>query len=121
MSTKEDIAFVFLPENCTQLLLPIDMEFFAPTKQIWRTNPWRIQDAKPCQNSIQKETFFMFLWDELAKDDNQPSKWVHIMVTESIEKNNNWQSNDEICDAVGDSIITSLNKKAVCYYCYCIM
>ena len=71
----------------------------------------------PAENSVRKEVFpklLKLLWDELAKDDNvnlQNGFTACFDRKRCIEKIPDRRSNDEIREAVGDSVITSFEKR----------
>jgi hypothetical protein len=64
-----NIRFVFLPENSTHLLQPLDVAVFGPMKKRWRQvlTEWKEKDAREGINrpSIPKEVINKFYYKEL--------------------------------------------------------
>ncbi len=72
MCERHNVRFVFLPENSTHLLQPLDRSIFGPLKQHWRkvlTN-WKIECTREGREyaTIPKEIFPMLVGKLLERD-----------------------------------------------------
>lgn len=54
---RHNIRFVLLPPNSTQLTQPLDVSFFRPLKQAWRSILTDIKIKQPNLNCVEKTVF----------------------------------------------------------------
>lgn len=64
---RRNIRFVFLPPNTTQLTQPLDVSYFRPLKQAWRSILTKIKLEHPRLNCVEKNIFPQLLTDLIKK------------------------------------------------------